>query len=356
MFGRSKENKLGKLLERAQELYFQCEYAKAEKKLNSARAIAEELGETAALAEIWNVLAGIRRTEDRYDDALELSRRALDAVESDADASEEQVGLLSDNVGQILRRLGRLREAVPYYEKTVLLLSRQEEPNHGTIACTLRALAEVHEELGRAEEAERYMRLALDRARQGKVRELDVDLANELTEQLVRTNRAAEAVSLLESLYKEYMDAFAEPQNLYAVINPEAMAFEMMKEEHTKTGSVPFCVQLLLIQLARMKHQLGQAVDVPASLPPLSDFECRMYEKAHCELAEKYAKLGVRLHVLGQETGRRDAYTAAEKHYRRSMDLMKEVDATCHPMYEVIAGHLRELYGDTGRDPRQAGA
>ena len=132
------------------------------------------------IANLYN-LADIYRKTDRLEEALELSREALDISYRDADAASLAPGLNNlalllkqsghlapnqHNLATVLREQGNYEEAEDLYRKALELKRIQRGEDSAEVATTLKALALLHLDRGTPEAAEPLLQRAL-RIREG---------------------------------------------------------------------------------------------------------------------------------------------------------------------------------------------
>lgn len=349
MFGiGSKQKKLDKSLERIEGLYHEGDLESAEQELLRSGALAEELNDVSAKVVISNYLAGIYRGTNRLDQALEAAKEAFNLARENGEPQDRQ-GYYCDNVAQILERLCRNDESITHYEQAIELLGASEEPDQATMFHSTQAIARQHLMAGRSAEAEAALHQALQMAEGAGVIDAIMDASMGVAELCIGSGRGPEAVEILSRSRDNMENALREPRNNTAVIDPQAMVFEMMKEEFKEKGAVPLDYQGLLVQLSRARHMVGEDDGIPGNLPQSSDFEQRMYDKEPLELASKFERVAVALHFLAQESRREAAFDKAEEYYDKVLALIESAQGS-HPaaadLEETTRENLEELRSD----------
>src|SRR5437868_6599512 len=93
---------LDKIIEQAEEQYYDGDFEGAEANLRKGLNIAEELGlDDLRLASVLNTLAGVMRSTDREEEALEPSLRAFKILERDMEPGDEDLAGVASNIAQI---------------------------------------------------------------------------------------------------------------------------------------------------------------------------------------------------------------------------------------------------------------
>ncbi len=116
----------------------------------------------ALMAEILYSRAAILGAEGRYDDALDLEKRAYRAVVA-ADGAESLGAAFAENqLADALFSVGSYAEALEHYQVAAALRERYLGPNHPRLAPTLTSLGSTLSNLGRNDEALVVLARALD--------------------------------------------------------------------------------------------------------------------------------------------------------------------------------------------------
>ena len=128
----------------------------------AVRAIDREFqNQPTVAASLREVVAERYRGMELFDESLALHRQALQ-VRSDRLGADDPVSLRSASaVGLVLRDLGRLEEAEPYYHLALEGFARQLGENHSDTLLAMRNMGALLRSQGRLAEAERYYRQAL---------------------------------------------------------------------------------------------------------------------------------------------------------------------------------------------------
>jgi hypothetical protein len=221
---------------------------------------------------------------------------------------------------------------------------------------SMEALAAYHLAKEDPAEAEALYRHSVQVARQCRDWSMISDATLELADFLLDGGRPAEARDLLTEVIDEYLVQLKQPRNLRAVLNPDAMLFEMMKDDYRESGELPFGLQTMMVTRSSASHELGHDDGIPTGLPSTSNFELRMLTGV--ELGDAYNRLASALHVLGSECDRASAFELAERYYRLAAAAAEEEVELAPEIIEnfrsMVQDNLTELYEDQGRDPLEA--
>jgi tetratricopeptide (TPR) repeat protein/class 3 adenylate cyclase len=172
--------------------------SKIEEVLAIGRAIGDTRSEAGDLATLGNVL----RALGQPDRALLVLERALERAEIMANAG--RYGYLLNVVGTVHRDLGNLETALDYYRRTEPYMSL---PHYASF--TLPAVAQIHLQQGRVDEAIATAREAVELNRKARYADGSAMANRTLGEVLVGLERHAEAVPYLEeaaALYRQLQD------------------------------------------------------------------------------------------------------------------------------------------------------
>lgn len=341
------------LFERAQVYFEDGEFEEAEAELLKGRELAESTNNVAALGSILNMLSGVYRETGRLEEALAACLEAIRLAKS-ADLLPVHIGYLHDNAGQILSHLERPKEAFPHFKEAAeLLVADPEEADYMTMVRSLLAMAEIHMDEGQNEEAGALVMKALRVSREESLWDDVTEACSLLLELLADDDRAEDAVKILDGVLAQLEEELSEPANPLSVMEPTSMIFEMLKDEHQKSGSAPFFMIKLLIFRSRARAMMDVNDGLPAGLPTISPLQVEMLKADHEQLAQSYLDLGIELHFLAQEATRPTAFEAAEAYYRHAADVIRGSDdeELIEEFLENIFDNLVELFEDTDRDP-----
>jgi tetratricopeptide (TPR) repeat protein len=364
--------KLEKMLKEGQDAYYEHKLKKCMTLMMQVIEKARPLGPPAEelLAGALNVLAGCYRQEERLPEAVELTHEVLTLMRRTVGPEHGDYAGMLNNMGQMLVELGREAEAIPYFQQAldikkpylshVIEQSKGDDPSRENLSTFLNldeimewtnslslTYFDLHQALmktGQQAEATRIRQDALPAWQS----DCTSELALHITEGLIDGDCLSEAILVCEAQATRLLKALSEPRNNFAVINPNAMQFELAKQAYADTGRVPAEYLQLLIRLQTLRHLLDQPTIPASEFPELNDITAQVCGTDSMECAHEHMQLGVEFHLLAQATQSRDAFRLAETHYRREQALLQHHHLEDDPIYEEVLDNLRELYEDQG--------
>lgn len=136
-------------------------YNKAEDYYKMAHDIAVNDADYPYLAMMYNNCAVTFRNRGKYDDALDLFRKALDIYKS-YDGFDAEVSTLYNNIGMIKRDQGLYQEALTYYEKSLNMRSELFGINSVFVAESYNNIGDVYGMMQAFDKSNEYLQKALE--------------------------------------------------------------------------------------------------------------------------------------------------------------------------------------------------
>lgn len=252
----------------------------AESHLVAAVEMARELRiRDMALASVLNMLSGVQRATGREDEALPTAIAAFEIMEHECEPGDRDLIGVARNVAQMAASLGHREESLKWSRRAFELSAHASPPER-------------------------------------------INAAIAYSDVLAGAGRPGEAVDLLVSerdLMLRYLSS--PPESFDQLAAPMG---EMIKEEYRTQRREPPALLLLRIKLTGLRHALGQDDDSVATLPEMGTFEARTHGEVSAELGEQYQEVGVALHLLAQQTGKREHFAKAREYYQRSLKILQQ--------------------------------
>jgi tetratricopeptide (TPR) repeat protein len=138
-------------------------FARARETLERAADLETRLGaDQVNIARVWINLGMVHQSEQHWDEAETMFRKALDARERTLGSSHREVAVALNNLGVLLQTRKRFDEAGPLLERAVHILEASLGAMHPWVASGFNNLGVLYSKLGRAADAEKNFKKALN--------------------------------------------------------------------------------------------------------------------------------------------------------------------------------------------------
>lgn len=283
-------------------------------------------------------------------------------VEGDLEGAEEQLvtavemagslqirdmGLASvlNTLAGVYRATGRDEEALDPCEQAFEIMKNECEEGDEDLVGVARNLAQIYDELDRPEEALKWARQAFEVADGNpKVR---AQAAVAYADRLLAAGEAQKAHDLLVAERDSMLELLSSPANPMGMFTDPLG--EMIKEEFREERREPPVLLLLRVELAKVKHALGQDDDSIAFLPEMGTFEARTHGDDSIELGRQYQEVAIALHFLAQDTRKREHFTKAGEYYERALKIYIKVHGADSPALKTLRSNMAELKEDVAK-------
>ncbi|MEJ2320244.1 MAG: serine/threonine-protein kinase [Gemmatimonadales bacterium] len=309
------------------------------------------------VAATLQALATVYGNQDRYEEAADLQRAAIEMEERLYGPEDLRVGRGLTDLGVILLRGGQLDEAREVIERSLVIKEARLDPGDVELAGTLINLASVHRRRGELDEAERLYAQALS-IREAGLPEDHPDVArslNSLAMVYSAQGRLDEAEQLFirslaikeKTLGPDHVDVGNTLGNL-AVIHARRGEFEQARElfrrvlviRENSFGPEHPSVADALHNLAGVSKDLGEWEEAEVLLTRAVAIKERTLPATHPRLAASLGSLGEVYLELEQ-------YGRAEPLLRRTLEIREAAFGPNHrsipPSLEDLAEALRGL-------------
>jgi len=311
-----------------------------------------------AVLEAMNALANVKRAEEDYEGAIEVSRRGLRLAEAAGKPFSNSAKLLRGGLGSSLFHLNRFDEARALLEPQV---AHYDSTNHPTLSSSLNMLANIELSTGDLLRAATLYRraLALEEMRAGPLSRWAIAIRGNCAVVLVRLGEYEEARSLLDTQADHLESAGRRDETLgltytrLAHVASELGDYE--RELELRQRSLTILEENLPPQSTRIADALFNLGTVYGNLNRLDDHEAMVQRALEiwtaCQLPQ-YKYLSHCHSALASIAYKRGDLAGAREQTEEALRLVREVTGEDSPQVAEVLDQLGEMLGEEGRFDR----